>query len=231
MPLPLLAWAAIATGTAIVGGVYAYATMSGEKADATRSEKRAEDKIMSFIGPRMVGKSTLANFLETGELKHDLPQNVSTSTRSAGTWEYKDGEANFVSFDEVGSQDAYISWKTSFDKSNFVFYLFNILDLLDKSKESEKRIVDDFYQIRSWVKEKPKKVVLVLTHADKIIDGEGSSASWSADIFDSINNLDAVKKIKDLMPTTYFGIVVGSLADVESARSLASRAIEEAADG
>lgn len=225
MPLPLLAWAAIAAGTAIIGGsAYAYATRSEGKVGDN------QDKVISIsiIGPRMAGKSTLANFLERGELKHDLAQNVSTVKRSAGTWEYKNGKASFVSFDESGSQDTYPNWKKSFEESGFALYLFNILDLLDKSEKPGKRIVDDFYQIGSWIKSDRKKVVLVLTHEDKIINSEGLSTNRSSEIFDSINSLEVVKRVKDFIPASCFGMVIGSLANVESAKLLVDKVKAEA---
>ena len=208
----------VATGSAIVG-VSAYLLI-----------RRARGKRLAILGPRRAGKTTLATFLQKGEIPAGYkPTTIRTTTkarrRMPGTKrllrsiKMKDVELKLTMLDNpgvtpLGEKQNYGIWQESAKKVQVILYL------VDVSKLSERRYrnvaINGVQHIARWGLSDRRKV-LILTHTDL-------DPAWESGAPDAIADRAAVKDLRrELKPE---GVIMGSLKDVAGTRDVAYQLLE-----
>lgn len=187
--------------------------------------KRARGKSITILGRQEVGKTTLLHFLSKGQLpdsRKRTPDPLPGETFKLPL--HGKGEVRFtVPKDLPGhTEPAYKDWKSGFESSDFVWYMFRS-DLLVADDKNELKIVkehldylSDWYSdLRDMNAARPR-VILVGVFADKDtrFSDDGEFESWVKAI--PIIKQNAVKLGKA-------DIVIGSQVSKSSAKQLVER--------
>ena len=194
-----------------------------------------QGKTIAVLGERGVGKTTLINFLKSGELNIENKQTVSAKKVESKTYKLKDLQLRFNTVDLPGSKDAYNEWKNSLDNADFVLYLLRTDMLMKQNKETESRVRDDFKLIKRWLDDNQKikisrpKVYLIGTHSD--LDQDFPKSNNNSCIGDYQDKFSELPLIKDLR--IYAGgknlvnIILGSMQTKSDAERLVYRLLEQ----
>lgn len=215
--IPLLWGAGVALASATAGAFYY----------RKRAKAKIREKVISILGPRESGKSTLAKFLETGDVERHTQQNLTTEERSVSSIIVERGNESFRSLDVSGSKEAYRNWKLAYEKSDFVIYLYEADVLFSGNQRAKDRLSDDFYQISHWVNETPKPVVFVLNKEDKLTDKVFKGSARLAKIKDAALRSEPVVQGRSAIGPSNFHMVVGSLSDKTKAQGLVASVFSE----
>lgn len=163
-------------------------------------------KKVAVLGPRNSGKSTLLNFLSTGELSTDYIQTLFNTKIESNCLRLTDLKLHLSkTVDVSGSVDAIEDWKKLYSSADIGLYLVNAAEI------DRDRIARDLGKLESWSTERPKgaKLIVVVTHLDQIPGYMGLPASEKGNFRDQFvkQNLDSgLAKLK-VRPH----IVLGSL--------------------
>ena len=157
MPIPLIGWAAIAAGTAIVG----YVTTKYFSDEEENTEFKYGSTIL--IGTQSSGKTNLVNWLASNKLEKDsVPTNFEINIKE------------FIDYSGL-HQDAQF-WENEIKNKKNVFYLFDVEKFLNKISYADNKynqiVINQISFLTEYLKEKitDKKIIIIGTHLDKIED-------------------------------------------------------------
>ena len=157
MPIPLIGWAAIAAGTAIVG----YVTTKFFSDEEENTEFKYGSTIL--IGTQSSGKTNLVNWLASNELNKDsVPTNFEIHIKE------------FLDYSGL-HQDAQF-WEEQIQNKKNIFYLFDVEKFLNKINYADNKynkiVINQISFLTEYLKEKvtDKKIIIIGTHLDKIED-------------------------------------------------------------
>lgn len=188
--------------------------------------RRAHGKSLALLGPRMSGKTTLATFLETGEIPRGYRPTVIRSTREgrqrvprAGQKmrlgiRMKDVALKLTILDNPGmtphgERTHYRTWLDSASNADAICYLVDVT-LLPGEKYS-KVALNGAQHIARWEQCSGRKL-LILTHTDL-------DPAWESGDPDEISGRATVKALRRELRTEE-EIIMGSLKDEDGAREL-----------
>jgi hypothetical protein len=162
--------------------------------------------VISVVGPRKVGKTTLANYLANGTLATEYHP-----TKTSDDYEVRvDGRDTMLSVHDIGgSADQIAKWGTSeaARHSDVVWFVASAFDLGDETQLA--RTERDARHLSSLGL--TARSVLVITHADAV-SGLNSDQPESWAHFPSVRRLSQILAAKEW--------AVGSLATDDGARML-----------
>lgn len=130
-----------------------------------------EGKRIAILGPRGVGKTALAKFLEDETITEQYNPNARAETRKCRTLALKDLKIEIEeSYDVHGTDEAYDVWKKLTQKADVVFYLFRTDKLIKGDADTEKRLLKDMKHIIDWLSERDPRpdLFLIGTHCDRV---------------------------------------------------------------
>lgn len=169
-------------------------------------------KEVAILGPRSSGKTTLYHLLAHGE-----PPSKSEATVTAEKTEvFRNKELGLNirrGFDLPGADRAYPQWRSQFNKSDIVLYLFDSHQMRT-DPEYARRVKQDGKEMENWGCD-GKRIYLIGTHAD--LDPrcvELGVDKYAAEILDE----DVLYSLSHRVRAR--GSVVGSLTSSKSAMAL-----------
>lgn len=117
------------------------------------------------------------------------------------------------------------AWRDAFTQNDYVWYVFRA-DLVQQGDPTEiKRISEHFASFSLWMKDDPKppRVTLIGTHADR-------APSYAVDPADFHSAVAADERIRfGVVRLNHAAIIVGSLSEAQSARTLLASVAESLA--
>ena len=199
--IPILGWALLGgvggTGVALAIGLF-FDSMKG--------------KSVAVLGERSSGKTTLAEFLSSGEIHEKYEQTLQESTLTGRTMKLGDLELEIQDINDVpGDKDFYNYWKTACLRSDFIFYLARADKVLSSSKTRD-RIFNDIRHIKDWLVEHPeKRMVFIGTHCDLIPHFSSIKPDKLGDFQDAFFRNNEMRDVAILLREAQCSMILGSL--------------------
>jgi hypothetical protein len=209
---------------------YAYPIAIGGVAVATlvgiiMLVRRARGKSLAILGPRRAGKTTLATFLEAGEIPRGYRPTVLRTTmqgrqRVPGTGrrlpigiKMKDVALNLTMLDNPGMTPQgdlvkYRIWQESTKDVDLICYLVDVVQL--RNNRYRKVAVNGAQHVARWAGDSQHRL-LILTHTDL-------DPAWAQGNLDEIGGRAEVKELRQQLRAE--NVIMGSLKDQDGAREL-----------
>jgi hypothetical protein len=186
-------------------------------------------KPIAVLGMRETGKSTLREFLTTGEVNSQYVQTRFRNDVSGGASRLRGGLTATSGIDVGGDVSLrkaqwHEAWETAAKGHGYILYLVEAPKVVNKDKEQLARIIGDSSAIRGWIEQRkstgggsvPRFAVLA-THADKL-------PGWSADVNSRTKLNDEFRKRHEMAELSelheldgYCGVALGSLLSKDDA--------------
>ena len=139
--------------------------------------RKIREKEIFVIGAEAVGKSSLIRYLggrvDTGSTTDQSKEYQSFTVRKFGAKAIYIKKGRDVS----GLEDEFNVWKRGFLSADFVFYLINVHRAqIESSDDYARRLNIDANRINKWSDDapKPRKIIVVGTHCDKLFPDQRS---------------------------------------------------------
>ncbi|MFW5473171.1 hypothetical protein ACOCJ5_07675 [Knoellia sp. CPCC 206450] len=171
-------------------------------------------KHVAILGPRMAGKTTLYDFLETGTVDRatQRKQNVGVEPRKRAR--RKDLGLSIRKGADVPGKDTYYpDWQKLFVRAHIVFYLFDA-HMARTDDEYRGRLTRDSRKLREWGVD-GKSIYVIGTHKDT---DPLASQRPDADYADHILDLDVIEAFRSRVRAA--SVVVGAMITDESTNEL-----------
>lgn len=175
-------------------------------------------KKIAVLGPRSSGKTTLLQFLVTGELPREYIQTGKPEKLSGRMYKLEDLELIIKdTLDVPGDKLSHTEWERLCQEADIVCYLVDASKLHKADQDYQKNAQEDVRHIRAWHqarKSAPPKFCLVATHCDLIPDYSSLPRDRKADFSDEFWKKDSLQRIINLGGGSgYVKCVLGSLKD------------------
>lgn len=185
-------------------------------------------KKFAVLGERLVGKTTLINFLKGGAIS-DSPPGYTQYPEPVPARRFQLKELDIIlkeSWDISGSVKRFAEWKTLCQDADMVLYLLRADRLLVGDKTVETRVIQDIRHVSEWLNDNNKRpqFFIVGTHCDLDPDFAALTPKTEGKYLDRFERLpivaDIVCRIGSPSRTT---IVLGSLKTPEQTEILVHR--------
>jgi hypothetical protein len=172
---------------------------------------------VALLGPRLSGKTTLHGYILNSALSSPPEQNLAAEqTDWVRNTEF--GLNIRKGLDVPGGEASYPDWRTQFERSSKIFYLFDAHRIRTEGDYTD-RVRRDGKEIRAWGT-KGKRVMMIGTHAD--VDPLVKELE-PAKYHDQIADLDVVVAFRTRAKVR--GFAVGSLTCSPDAVAMVKRAL------
>jgi len=166
LPLPL--WAASLAASAVVSAV------AGAVAWRHRNNFKDElkGKVITVLGPRGAGKTTLVTFLSKGELPVEYVSTAKPEKFGGRSIEMNDLQLVLQTIVDVpGDKHSYVEWERQYKKADVVCYLVDASKIQISDDAYIKLVSSEMRNLGDWLREReadPPKTFLAATHCDLI---------------------------------------------------------------
>ncbi len=197
----------------------AAATISIIAAAAAGNEEKRVNIVV--IGPRGVGKTTLATFLTTHKLPISYEQTVQQER-----YEVSLNESKVIILDLPGGKGEYGGWEEGCKNADFIFYLVRSDKILSDDENTISRVTSDITRFKSWniFEQNKPHLVIIGTFLDMHPDYSKITPSNFGEYIDRFKEKDIIKRIMNIAITKglKFSVVIGSLKSETDAQKLRS---------
>lgn len=182
------------------------------------------NKFITVLGGRGVGKTTLLHYLKTKQIK-DSHEQTHIDAYDAMSIEIDGTKMSILGGNDVGgSSFLHPEWKKEVNKAEVIFYLLNIDKVIKKDESYINDVNKDINAIEKEVRGKKQgtKIFLLATHADKQMDYSKDYAKFEK----KVHKLALINTI-----ILKFGgkenckVVIGSLKNSKEAESLMKKVL------
>jgi GTPase SAR1 family protein len=174
--------------------------------------EKLSGKVVTVIGERSSGKTTLATFLSSGEIPEEYEQTLAEKKFPGRTLKLSDLKLTINEITDLpGSKDFYNKWKAAVTKSHLVYYLARADWIMDKT-ETRKRVLADVKHLIGWLSESPGKTIFFVgTHCDLIPDYTKLTPANMGDFQDTFFKNEEMKEVALLLCNVDAAMILGSL--------------------
>lgn len=164
-------------------------------------KKKVVGKEVIILGQRSTGKTTLLNYLATGEIPSDIQQTVSLErikkkkTKKLKELGWKVRLAN-TQKDYAGVTGDYMPWVSGIETADIMIYLFKIDEWLIDAESIEAQLDKDLVNIKKGLADKTIPVFIIGTHFDLYESVFGNSDSERRQLIDEIKGMGFIKSMK-----------------------------------
>jgi len=169
-------------------------------------------KRVAVIGERAAGKTTLAQFLSTGEIPEEYEQTLDEKRYTGRTIKLSDLELKVSEINDVpGDSEYYKQWKNAVSKSEVVYYLARA-DKIVKNERTRARVLRDVKHLCGWLDANPRKhVFFVGTHCDLIPEWVALTPANRGDYKDRFFKLKEMREVSLRLRDVDAAMILGSL--------------------
>ncbi len=169
-------------------------------------------KSVAVVGERAAGKTTLAQFLSTGEIPEDYEQTIGEKRHEGRKIRLADLDLKVSEINDVGGDTEYYKqWKRAVVRSDVVYYLARA-DKIMKSKKTRTRVVRDVKHLCGWLQENPgKHVFFIGTHCDLIPEYAALTPANRGDFQDRFFKLAEMREVGLRLREVDAVLILGSL--------------------
>ena len=235
MPAPLIPillavgevvlWA-VAGGVAggVVGGLFGLAIGAVMEAFAGKS--------VAVVGERATGKTTLAQFLSTGEIPEEYEQTLDEKRHTGRTISLADLDLKVSEINDVpGDTEYYKQWKSAVVRSEVVYYLARA-DKIVKNQSTRARVLRDVKHLCGWLEENPgKHVFFVGTHCDLIPEYAALTPANRGDYQDRFFGLKEMREVALRLREVDAAMILGSLKPERAMQAVVHQSFQKVIAG
>jgi hypothetical protein len=174
--------------------------------------KKFAGKSIAVIGERATGKTTLAQFLSTGEIPEEYEQTLDEKRYTGRTIKLTDLNLKVTEINDVpGDSEYYKQWKSAVWNSEVVYYLARA-DKIVESEHTRARILRDVKHLCGWLEENPgKHLFFIGTHCDLIPEYVALTPANRGDYQDRFFKLNGMSEVALRLRDEDATMILGSL--------------------
>lgn len=225
MPFPILY---------IVGGLlFGAAALTVFVLSLDELEEKVKGSAVAVIGPRTVGKTTLAKFLSSGKLATEYEQTVHDKTFKGRRISMEELELEICEINDVGGQKKYYpQWKRAVNRSDIVYYMARADWMMEKA-EHRIRVLADVKHLCDWLgKAKSRKhVFFIATHCDLIPEYKKLTKANRGDFQDRFFESKDMREVRLRLQECNAHFMVASLKYKKSTHALVFESMRIILDG
>jgi len=192
-------------------------------------------KRFAVLGPAAAGKTTMINFLRTGEVTLHYEETEAPTKLKGRNIKLKEYELKIDDIVDVpGDKDFHSTWKMQVSTADVVCYIFDASRFVRGDISYIDLVMSEMRHVSEWRKDRARehsvlRFFVIGTHLDLVLDyrdadqlGKSSyvSAIWKTPIFEKLSRISGGSAARCL---------AGSLSDQTGCEHLVGRVISEVA--
>jgi GTPase SAR1 family protein len=217
-------------------GVAAASAVGAAVAWSQKSSFKTElkGKVVTVLGPRGVGKTTLVTFLSRGELPVEYIATVAPKKFSGRTIELNELKLVLQTMiDLPGDKHSYGDWEHQYKKADVVCYILDASKIHSGDTKYTKLVTREMRNIGEWLDDRaaqPPHFFLVATHCDLIAEYAELSVGRKNVFLDAFWNMEVMQQLvwsgRGLKHVRH---IAGSLANKADAEHLVGELLHKVA--